>query len=96
MKQKSRDTIDIIGVILDTISYSESITTTKIMYETHLSYTQLKEYISIMRKSDLLKYDENKHTCTVTNRGFRFLKAYRQIEKLIQSIKGEDLRKCIL
>jgi predicted transcriptional regulator len=86
MNRKSRDTIEIIGEILNTINHRGSITMTKIMYETHLSYTQLEEYISIIRESDLLKYDENEHTYTVTDRGLCFLKAYQQIEKVTQSL----------
>lgn len=87
MVQKTRSSVDIIAQILNAANYSGSITKSKIMYEAYLSHAQLKEYTSVMVESDLLKYDENKHTYRLTGRGLRFLKLYGQIDKLIHSLK---------
>lgn len=78
--------MDIIAQILNAANYSGNITKSKIRYKAFLSYTQLREYTSVMVESDLLKYDENKQTYRVTDRGLRFLKVYEQIDKLIGSV----------
>ncbi len=83
MAQRNRTSTDIVAQILNAANYSGSITKSKIMYEAHISSTQLKEYTSVMVESDLLKYDENKKAYGVTDRGLRFLKVYKHINKLI-------------
>lgn len=85
MAQRNRTSTDIVAQILNTANYSGSITKSKIMYKAHISFTQLKEYTSVMVESDLLKYDENKQAYGVTDRGLRFLKVYEHINKLIHS-----------
>jgi predicted transcriptional regulator len=83
MAQRNRTSTDILAQILNAANYSGSINKSKIMYKANISYTQLKEYTSIMVESDLLKYDENKQTYRVTDRGLRFLKVYEHINELI-------------
>jgi predicted transcriptional regulator len=85
MAQRNRTSTDILAQILNAANYSGSITKSKIMYKANISYTQLKEYTSVMVESDLLRYDENKQTYRVTDRGLRFLKVYEHINKLIHS-----------
>ncbi len=59
MAQKTRNISDIIAQILNIANRGGNITKSKIIYEVHLSYAQLKEYTPVMVESDLLKYDEN-------------------------------------
>jgi predicted transcriptional regulator len=57
---------------------------TKIMYKAFLSYNQLKEYLAVLTKSDLLSYDGQTRMFKTTEKGLRFLKAYAQINQLMK------------
>jgi predicted transcriptional regulator len=45
---------------------------------------QLKEYLMILTKSDLLRYDSNTHTFKTTEKGLKFLEAYNQMDNMIK------------
>jgi predicted transcriptional regulator len=55
MKYRSRT--DIIGQILDAANGGGGAIKTKIMYQTYLSYAQLKEYLTVLTERGLLNYD---------------------------------------
>ena len=81
MRYRSRT--DIISEILDAAN-GGSATKAKIMYRTYLSFVQLKEYLMILTKSDLLRYDSNTHTFKTTEKGLKFLEAYNQMDNMIK------------
>ena len=81
MRYRSRT--DIISEILDAANGGRA-TKTKIMYRTYLSFVQLKEYLMILTKSDLLRYDSNTHTFKTTEKGLKFLEAYNQMDNMIK------------
>ena len=81
MRYRSRT--DIISEILDEAN-GGSATKTKIMYHAFLSFVQLKEYLMILTKSDLLRYDSNTHTFKTTEKGLKFLEAYNQMDNMIK------------
>ena len=53
------------------------------MYKAYLSYSQLKEYLSLLQERDLLKYEEGSQIYTITEKGLRFMNAYDDIRELV-------------
>jgi len=83
---KYRSRLEIIRDIL-TIAVEEGGTKkTRIMYGANLSYRLVTQYLDIVIKAGLLKYD-GKSTYTITCRGKEFLELYEIYEK-----KNEKLR----
>jgi predicted transcriptional regulator len=65
MKYRSRT--EIVSMILEA---ANGVTTkTKIMYKSMLSYNQLKEYLSILIRNNLLEYIEGTHQFKTTEKG---------------------------
>ena len=57
-------------------------TKTKIMYKAFLSYAQLKEYLAMLIRNDLMVHD-NVGTYRTTSKGIRFLESSRQLDGLL-------------
>jgi predicted transcriptional regulator len=68
----TRNRIDIISQILETANGGVT-TKIKMMYKANLSYAQLKEYLMLLAKCDLLRYDLVSRTFRTTEKGLRFL-----------------------
>jgi predicted transcriptional regulator len=83
---KYRNRTEIIARILETASGS-GITKTKIMYNSLLSYPQLKEYLSLVLEKGLIEYQEEKRTYKTTYKGMRFLEIYNELNELITTLK---------
>jgi predicted transcriptional regulator len=66
MRYRSR--IDIISQILETANGCNA-TKSKILYQTFLSYAQMKEYLTVLTKTDLLNYDVHTLTFKTTEKG---------------------------
>ena len=81
MKYRSRT--EIVSMILE--AANGGATKTKIMYKAFLSYTQLKEYLSVLIENNLLEYLEGMHTYKTTEKGFNLLKMHNEIGELLQS-----------
>ena len=60
-------------------------TKTRLMYSAYLSYSQLKEYIALLEKRNLLRLDPQLQLYFITEKGLKFLNAYQQIHELILS-----------
>lgn len=75
MKYRSRT--DIISQVLD--AANGGTTKTKIMYKAYLSYAQLKEYLMILVKNDLLEYIEGERQYRTTEKGLKYQRAYDQM-----------------
>ena len=82
MRYRSRT--EITAMILD--AANGETTKTKIMYNAYLSYNQVKEYISILIENNLLEYIEGARTFRTTEKGLNFLKMYREMTELLQTI----------
>ena len=80
---KYRIRIDIIGQILQ-VANSGHAPKTKIMYKPLLGYDQLKEYLRLLAKRDLLQYDFVNQTFKTTGKGLRFLKFYNEISDIVR------------
>ncbi len=81
MKYRSR--IDIISQILE-VANGGNATRSKILYKGFLSYAQMKEYLTVLTKTDLLSYDLDTHTFKTTEKGLRFLDIYNQMDGMIK------------
>jgi predicted transcriptional regulator len=82
-----RNKIDIIAVILKAASSNGGALKARIMYEGFLSWAQLKEYLSLILKNDLIKYQERDRTFIITEKGIRFLNIHNELDKLITTRK---------
>ena len=90
MKYRSR--IQIVAEILESITSivttsvdNGKATSTKIMYKAFLSYTQLKEYLDLLLRNDLIRYQESKGTFMTTDKGMHLLELYNQLNKFISA-----------
>jgi predicted transcriptional regulator len=81
MKYRSRT--EIVCNILEAAN-GGGVNKTKIMYTAFLSYAQLNEYISILRKNNLIEYLDGTQTFKTTEKGLNYLKTYNEIGELLQ------------
>jgi predicted transcriptional regulator len=84
--KKYRSRTDIISQILEAANGGDA-TRSKIMYKAFLSYSQLKEYLTVLTESDLLSYDQETHTFKTTEKGLRFLQIYNRISDVIKALQ---------
>jgi predicted transcriptional regulator len=77
-----RSRTDITAQILE--AANGGVTKTRIMYKALLGYDQLKEYLMLLAKSDLLRYDLVSRTFRTTEKGLKFLNLYNQIDQLMK------------
>ena len=80
MKYRSRT--DIVALILE--ATKDGAAKTKIMYKAFLSYSQLKEYLSILIENNLIEYLEGNQNYKTTEKGLNFLKIHSEIGELLQ------------
>ena len=83
MKYRSRT--DIVSQILE--AANGGTTKTKIMYGAYLSYTQLKEYLSVLIENGLMEYQEGEQKYRTTQKGIEFLRTYDQIGQMMAVAK---------
>ncbi len=89
MKYRSRT--EIIAMILDSVTIGT--TKTKIMYKAYLSYTQLKEYLSLLEESGMIGYENGTQIYKITDKGRKFLKLSMEIGDMVSSKPEESLAK---
>ena len=87
MKYRSRT--EIISMILDSVTVGT--TKTKIMYKAYLSYTQLKEYLSLLEESGMIVYEDRTQVYKITEKGRKFLKLSIEIDDMVSSKPEETL-----
>ena len=85
---KYRSRTEIVSSILD--AANGRATKTKIMYLAFLSYSQLKEYLSVLIENNLLEYLEGTRTFRTTEKGLNFLKMHNEIGELLQTTIRND------
>ena len=76
-----RSSTEIISMILD--SANGGATKTKIMYKDMLSYNQLKEYLSVLIKNNLMEYRDGNKTFKTTEKGLNLLKIHNEMIELL-------------
>ena len=81
MKYRSRT--EIVSMILE--AANGGATRTKIMYKAFLSYSQLKEYLSILIENNLIEYLDGTHKFRTTEKGLKLLKMNNEIGELLHN-----------
>jgi|SRR5438270_2556266 len=87
MKYRSRT--EIVSAMLSTTNGSGT-TKTKIMYKAFLSYSQLKEYLSILVQNGLLSFDSVSQTYKTTPKGLKFLQLSEQLGGMFGISENRD------
>jgi len=75
MKYRSRT--DITGLILE--AANGGATKTKIMYKAYLSFSQLREYLSMLVEKGLIEYEDGIAKHRTTEKGLKILQMCNQI-----------------
>jgi predicted transcriptional regulator len=86
MKYRSRT--EIVATMLE--AANGGVTKTKIMYKAFLSYSQLREYLSVLVGNNLLEYVEGPEIYRTTEKGLNFLKMHNEIGELLQTSGKQD------
>ena len=84
-RHKYRDRIDIISQILE-IANGSNTKKTKIMSKAFLSHQQLNQYLGVLTKGDLLRYDLDTQTFKTTEKGLRFLDTRNQMDQMMAAV----------
>jgi predicted transcriptional regulator len=80
MKYRSRT--DIVASVLETANSGAK--KTQIMYRAFLSHAQLQKLVSLLVENGLLEYDERMQTFKTTDKGFKFLTIYREMDQVLK------------
>lgn len=84
-----RTRIEIIIEILKTANGGNA-TRTKIMYQSYLSYFQLKEYLPMLTERGLISYNSDTRTYKTTEKGLMLLEAYNVLVDLMLKKKTQE------
>jgi len=79
---KNRSRTDILGPILEAANGGGA-TKTRIMHKAFLSYTQLKECLTILLENGLLEYEERRQLYRTTEKGMLFLQKYIKVQEMM-------------
>jgi predicted transcriptional regulator len=82
---KNRSRLDISAKILD-VAQAGAVKT-RIMYESFLSFPQLRDYLELLQHQGALDYVESEGKYYTTKRGMDFLRGYKEIGQLISPKK---------
>ena len=80
---------DVVAKILEAVYQNSEIGQDTISCDAYLSRPQTNEYLFLMARNDLLKYDSTSKTYTMTRKGNAFLKTYHQMGAFIDLIDEE-------
>ncbi|MEP0825740.1 MAG: hypothetical protein HRF40_09655 [Nitrososphaera sp.] len=81
MKYRSRT--EIVSEILE-VAKGDGVSKTRIMYGAYLSFSQLKEYLSLLLHNGMLSYNKTDKRYRITQKGHEFLRAHQSIEGMLQ------------
>ena len=89
---KNRGRGEIIALILEVATHGTN--KTKIMYSAYLSSAQLKDYLSFLQTSGLIKQEKGGESYKTSEKGRRYLQKYRELDEMIETeITKLDQRK---
>lgn len=86
---KNRSRTEIITMILDSVG--SGATKTKIMYKAYLSYAQLKDYLNLMEKNDLIRCENETQLYKITEKGIKMMRLCEQVGDMITSTHSYEL-----
>ncbi len=84
-RHKYRDRVDIISQILELANGSDT-KKTKIMSKVFLSHQQLNQYLGVLTRRELLRYDLDTQTFKTTPKGLRFLPTRNQMDQMVATL----------
>jgi predicted transcriptional regulator len=88
---KNRSRTEIISMILNSVN--SGATKTKIMYKAYLSYAQLKEYLVLMEKNELIRYEDGTQVYRITEKGIKLMRLCEEVGDMITPIHGYEIAK---
>jgi predicted transcriptional regulator len=78
-----RSRIDILASILRTVERENNdVGLTRLMYNSFLSFKQVKEYLVILKDNNLLNYDTTSKKYKITTNGLKFLELYEKLDNV--------------
>jgi predicted transcriptional regulator len=78
-----RDKTELIASILKAAN-GRNVNTVQIMYKAFLSYTEVRQYISILIDGGMIKFQEgNRRNYRITDKGIRFLDLHNKLGELL-------------
>jgi predicted transcriptional regulator len=80
---------DVVARILEAAQKHREIGQDIISNDAYLSRPQTSDYLSLMIRNDLLKYDNGSKTYRITKKGDAFLRTYQQMGDFINLIDEE-------
>lgn len=83
MKYRSKD--EILASLLQSAAERKTITKTRLMYSSFLSYPQLIEYLEFLTDNELLKFDKIQKSYKITSKGLELLDVYMKMKDMIKS-----------
>ena len=86
---KYRTRTEIMSQILEAANGGS--TKTKIMYKAFLSFIQLREFLTVLTQNGLLNYDAATETFKTTEKGLRFLNAYKQLGDMMNPQQQREI-----
>ena len=84
-RHRYRDRVDIISPILELVNGSDT-KKTKIMSKAFLSHQQLNQYLGVLTRGELLRYDLDTQTFKTTLKGLRFLDTRNQMDQMMAAL----------
>jgi predicted transcriptional regulator len=63
----------------------DGVTKTQLIYRASLSYIQLVEYLTLLRKSNLIEYSPSTATYKTAERELRFLQVTKEMNQLVMA-----------
>jgi predicted transcriptional regulator len=78
-----RSRIDILASILKTVERENSeVGLTRLMYNSFISFKQVKEYLEILKGNNLLNHDPTSKKYSITANGVKFLELYEKLDSM--------------
>jgi predicted transcriptional regulator len=89
---RDRDKTELIASILKATN-ERNVNAAQIMYKAFLSYTRMKQYVSILIDAGLIKHQEgNRRAYKITDIGMRFLHLHNQLGELLTNPSHSTLK----
>jgi predicted transcriptional regulator len=83
-KSKYRSRTDIIASVLRAIDEEKGEAgITRLMYNSFLSYHQLKDYLKLLKNNALLDYNTRNRKFSITAKGLKFLNLYDKMDDIL-------------
>lgn len=84
-----RSTSNIVATIIELVHANQAASMTEIRHKVRISAAGISQYLLLMRKNGLVKYDEPSGSYKITRKGEAFLKTHRQMGEFIDIIREE-------